>query len=82
MEVVNMHEAKSNLSKLAKKVLDGERVFISKNNEPILELVPIKKKAKKSLYGVFKDQITYTDDCWAPDEEMIKLIDSSELYNQ
>ncbi len=42
MMKVNMHEAKSNLSKLGKKVWQGERVVITKAGKPYLELVPHK----------------------------------------
>lgn len=82
MEIVNMHEAKTNLSKLAQKVIKGERVIISKNNEPIMELVPYTKEPKKRGFGILKGKISYTEDCWEPDEEIIAIIENSDLYNK
>lgn len=80
MEIVNMHEAKTNLSKLAQKVIKGERVIISKNNEPIMELVPYKEEPKRRSFGTLKGQISYTEDCWEPDEEIIKVVEDSKLF--
>ncbi len=40
---VNIHEAKTHLSRLLNAVLEGEEVVISKRNKPIARLVPIDK---------------------------------------
>lgn len=37
---VNMHEAKSNLSALIGRVLDGEQVTIARAGTPLVDLVP------------------------------------------
>jgi antitoxin (DNA-binding transcriptional repressor) of toxin-antitoxin stability system len=47
-ELVNMHAAKSNLSKLVEMVLAGETVTIARNGEPLVDLV-IHKKPKREL---------------------------------
>lgn len=41
---VNMHEAKSSLSKLAEKAWEGEEIVIAKAGKPYLDLVPHKPK--------------------------------------
>lgn len=38
---VNMHEAKTQFSKLAKLVEDGEQVFIARNGKVIMKLTPL-----------------------------------------
>ena len=38
---VNIHEAKTNLSKLIQKVVDGEEVIIARGNKPIAKLVEL-----------------------------------------
>lgn len=43
MHQVNVHEAKTNLSKLIKKVVNGEEVVIAKGNKPLVKLVLIKR---------------------------------------
>ncbi|KZL21515.1 hypothetical protein PsAD2_00812 [Pseudovibrio axinellae] len=59
---VNMHEAKSNLSKLGEKVWQGERVVIAKAGKPYLDLVPHKAQLKPRKPGRFKGQIKLADD--------------------
>ncbi len=54
--IVNLSEAKANLSKLVEKAYHGERVIIAKNNLPLVELVPHKKEGKRKL-GLLKGKI-------------------------
>ncbi len=41
MNVINVHEAKTNLSKLLDRVAHGERIIIGKAGKPIARLEPI-----------------------------------------
>jgi prevent-host-death family protein len=41
--IVNMHQAKSSLSRLVERALAGEEVVISRNGEPLVRLVPAAK---------------------------------------
>lgn len=45
MTKVNMHEAKSNFSKLVKRALDGEEVIVARNGKPLVKLVPLEPRA-------------------------------------
>ncbi len=38
IKLVNMHEAKSQLSRLVQEVLDGHRVRLARNGKPVVEL--------------------------------------------
>jgi antitoxin (DNA-binding transcriptional repressor) of toxin-antitoxin stability system len=58
---VNMHEAKSNLSKLAEQVLSGDKVVIAKAGKPYLDLT-LHNPNKKRQAGHYKDQIVIADD--------------------
>lgn len=40
----NIHEAKTNLSKLIEKALNGEEVVIAKAGKPLVRLVPVVEK--------------------------------------
>jgi len=40
----NVHEAKSNLSRLLDLVLQGETITITRNGKPVAELVPVRKR--------------------------------------
>lgn len=41
MAKVNMHDAKTNLSKLVERALKGEEVILAKSGHPLVRLVPI-----------------------------------------
>jgi prevent-host-death family protein len=47
MTKVNMHEAKSQLSKLIEKAMKGEEVVIARSGIPKVRLVPIKPVGKE-----------------------------------
>ncbi len=44
MTKVNIHEAKTNLSKLLEKALSGEEVVIARSGKPLVRLVPIEDR--------------------------------------
>lgn len=67
--IVNISEAKTNLSKLVDMAYHGEEVIIAKNNLPLVELVVHKPKAKRKL-GLLAGQIDIPDDFMEEDEEI------------
>jgi prevent-host-death family protein len=50
-KIVNMHEAKTNLSKLAEAASKGEEVIIAKAGKPYVRLMPVEAKRKRVLGG-------------------------------
>jgi prevent-host-death family protein len=66
---VNVHEAKTNLSKLIQKVVDGEEVIIARGNQPIIKLVLIEKSKPKRRLGTAKGKIKIFDDFNEPLED-------------
>lgn len=64
--VVNMHEAKSNLSRLVKRAAAGEEITIAKNGKPIALLTRLPSKAKKIPWDIFKGKMEMTEDFDAP----------------
>ena len=63
--LVNMHQAKTNLSKLVSRALEGEEVIIAVNNQPMVKLEPIRRKRQREL-GTLKGKITMLEDFDAP----------------
>ena len=59
---VNMHEAKSQLSKLGEKAWEGERIVIAKAGKPYLDLIPHKGNNTPRQPGRFKGQILIAED--------------------
>jgi len=49
MITVNIHEAKTHLSKYIAMAEKGERVVVCKHNIPVIELKPVKKKGERLL---------------------------------
>ena len=72
---VNMHEAKSQLSKLGEKAWQGETVVIAKAGKPYLDLIPHREVHKPRKPGRYKDQINLADDF---DETPIDVIEAFE----
>jgi len=66
---VNVHEAKTNLSKLIQKVVDGEEVIIARGNQPIIKLVLIEQSKPKRRLGTAKGKIKIADDFDVPLED-------------
>jgi antitoxin (DNA-binding transcriptional repressor) of toxin-antitoxin stability system len=72
MTTVSVHEAKTHLSRLIEKVLAGEEVVISRNNQPVVRLVREGPPKKKPLLGALKGQFTLDDSFFdpLPEEEL------------
>ena len=49
--MVNIHEAKTNLSKLIAKAMAGEEVVIAKAGKPVVKLVRVSKYGGKKVLG-------------------------------
>jgi prevent-host-death family protein len=62
----NVHEAKTNFSKLLQRVALGEEVIIAKAGVPVAKLVPVKTAQGKRPLGFYRGQIWMADDFDAP----------------
>ena len=70
--VVNISDAKTNLSKLVDMVYHGEKVVIAKNNLPLVDLVPHKQEGKREL-GLLKGKFHVPDDFMDEDPDINKM---------
>ena len=59
---VNVHEAKTHLSKLLNRVQAGEEITIARAGKPVAKLVPIKEPATRRRPGTLKDRIWISPD--------------------
>ena len=71
---VNVHEAKTNLSKLIQKVVDGEEVIIAKGNQPVVKMVLVDKLKPKRRLGTAKGMIKISDDFDEPLEDLTEYM--------
>jgi prevent-host-death family protein len=59
---VNVHEAKTHLSRLLAQAEAGEEVIIARNGEPVVKLVAVTKPSKKRVLGADRGRIVISDD--------------------
>jgi prevent-host-death family protein len=64
-KVVNMHEAKSNLSRLVEEVEAGAEIVLARAGKPVARLVPIRPSVRRRL-GRWKGKVWMSDDFDAP----------------
>ena len=62
MRSVNVHEAKTQLSRLLEEVEAGERVIIARAGEPVAVLSPYKQAVRRRRLGLFAGQVKIHDD--------------------
>jgi len=59
---VNIHEAKTHLSRLLQRAMDGEEVIIAKAGKPVARLVGIEPPPEPRVPGRYAGQIWIADD--------------------
>ncbi len=64
--IVNIHEAKTQFSKLIVRVKQGEEIIIAMAGKPVAKLVPIKPNVKPRKSGSAKGKIKIADNFNAP----------------
>ena len=69
MQTVTMEEAKTRLAKLIEAAFAGEEVFISKNQELSVRLVPQAAKVRKRQFGSAKGLISMASEFEEPLED-------------
>ncbi|MCP5163284.1 MAG: type II toxin-antitoxin system prevent-host-death family antitoxin [Hahellaceae bacterium] len=75
--IVNISEAKTQLSKLVDMVYHGEKVIIAKNNLPLVELTPYKPAGERQL-GLLAGKFKTPDDFLDEDEAINDLFFAGE----
>lgn len=60
---MGMHEAKSNLSKLVDRALEGEEVMITRNGTPVARIVPLEQRrpSLNDVRGIWKGKVRMDD---------------------
>jgi len=77
MKIVNISEAKTNLSKLVALVRRGEKVVIAKNNLPLVDLVIHKPEGKRKL-GLLAGKFTVPDNIMEENSEINSMFYGSD----
>ena len=77
---VNMHEAKSQLSRLGRLAWEGEEIVIARSGEPYLRLEPYRKRRARRTLGILKGQIRIAPDFDETPREVIDSFHESNLF--
>lgn len=64
--IVNVHEAKTHLSRLLERVRQGEEIVIAKSGKPVARLVAVTEQPQRRTPGSAQGQVTVGPDFDAP----------------
>jgi len=70
--IVNIHDAKTNLSKLISRFQEGEEIIVAKNGKPVFKFAPVniqKLRARPTGFFNCKIDMAHFDD---PIDEMVE----------
>lgn len=70
MKVLNIHQAKTHLSRLIEEAVEGETVVVAKAGKPMVQLVPVAAVGGERPLGLLAGQAKESADCWSPDAEV------------
>jgi prevent-host-death family protein len=73
-KTVNVHEAKTHLSRLLARVARGEEIVIAKSGKPVARLLPFVERPKLRVLGLDRGKVWIADDFDAPMPEFERLI--------
>jgi prevent-host-death family protein len=65
MRAVNVHEAKTHLSRLLQQVAEGKEIVIARDGDPIAKLVPFRPPSRRR-FGIDQGVFRVPDDFDAP----------------
>lgn len=72
MDQVNVHEAKTQLSKLLARAERGEEIVIARDGKPVARLVPHRPAREPRKPGFMKGKIWIADDFDDYDEQIMR----------
>ena len=70
MKVVNVHEAKTHLSRLIDAAAAGEEIVIARAGKPVVRLVAVATTEGPRRLGALAGRVVERDDAWAPDPDL------------
>jgi prevent-host-death family protein len=73
MKVVNIHEAKTHLSRLVDTAARGEEVTIARAGKPVAKLVAYRAPIKSRKPGAWKGKVWIATDFDEADQQIIEL---------
>jgi len=78
-ETVNIHAAKTHLSRLLERVERGETIVIARAGKPIAELTPVKPRVD-FVFGALEGQIEWDDEAWDAEKAEVAAMFNDEIF--
>ena len=72
---VNIHEAKTHLSRLVERVEAGEEIVIARAGRPVARLVPYAQEAGPRPLGIWRGKVTVAPDFDETDDDLVALFE-------
>lgn len=66
-DTVNIHDAKTHLSRLVERVEAGEEIVIARGGKPVARLVPLKLRTRPRQLGTLRGKIWLAPDWDSPE---------------
>ena len=79
MKIVNIHEGKTQLSRLIAEVVAGDEIVIAKAGKPLVRLVAVAASEGPRPLGRLAGKVVEAEDCWESDPEIDALFYGSQL---
>ena len=79
-DIVNVHEAKTHLSKLLARVEAGEEIILARGGAPIAKIVPIPVQREWAGPGAWKGKYDIPDDAFAWTEDELREMLGSSIF--
>jgi prevent-host-death family protein len=70
-DLVNIHEAKTHLSRLVERVEAGEEVVIARAGRPVARLIPYRVRTQPRQPGLWRGQVRLGRDFDEPDDALL-----------
>jgi prevent-host-death family protein len=61
-EIVNLHAARTKLTQLIERARSGEEIIIAKAGEPLVKLVPVRRRANARVPGRWRGKVWMAKD--------------------
>jgi prevent-host-death family protein len=81
MKTLNIHEAKTQLSRLLEEVQNGEEVIIAKAGKPIAKLSAYTTNISERKGGLLAAGAWESEDAWEEDKDLNEELTNSPLYS-
>jgi prevent-host-death family protein len=73
---VNIHAAKTHLSRLVERVEAGEEITLARAGRPVARLVPYRARREPRRLGIWKDRVRISPDFDTPLPDIVEAFDA------